>query len=79
MVRPNLRKCFILISIYLLDNNNNNLLVGGIISNKSKKNKVNASKIEMDNVIFSPLDDDKLNTRTVRNDMLMHGIIKLTV
>ncbi len=35
--------------------------------------------MEIDSVIFSPLLDDKLNTKTVRNDMLMQGIIKLTV
>lgn len=50
-----------------------------MISNKSKKNKVNASKIEIDRVIFSPLLEERLKTKTVKNDMLMQGIIKLTV
>jgi hypothetical protein len=33
--------------------------VGGFISDNSRKNTVRASKIDMDNVIFSPLSEGK--------------------
>jgi hypothetical protein len=52
--------------------------VGGIISNKKRKKNVNASKIEMHSVIFSPELDDNKKTRTVKNDIETHGIIRLT-
>lgn len=51
--------------------------VGGIISRNGKKNKVNARRIEIQSVIFSPDFVDKLNTTIVSNPKLKHGIIKL--
>ena len=53
--------------------------VGGIMSSKSIKNKVSASKIEIHNVIFSPEFVDNMNTKTVKNDMLTHGIITFII
>jgi hypothetical protein len=53
--------------------------VGGIMSNNSKKKRVKARRIDMHKVIFSPELLDKLNTSTVRKDMLTHGTIKLTI
>ncbi len=50
--------------------------VGGIISRNGKKNKVNARRIDMQRVIFSPDFVDSENTMIVIKPKLMHGIIK---
>jgi hypothetical protein len=60
-------------------NNGTTKDVAGMISIKSKKNRPRARKIEIDRVTFSPEFDDNKNTRIVKNDMLVHGIIKLTM
>ena len=52
--------------------------VGGIMSNKRRKKSVSASKIEIHNVIFSFESDGIKNTKILKNDILIHGIIKFT-
>ena len=53
--------------------------VGGLISESSKKNIIRASNIEIESVIFSKLSEGRKNTNTVRHDIAIHGIIRLTV
>ena len=53
--------------------------VGGIMSSSKRKKRVSASKIEMHRVTFSPDSDERMNTGTVRKDMLTHGTIRLTM
>lgn len=49
------------------------------MSNKSKKKSVNASKIEIHKVTFSPELAESKNTGTVKKDILTHGTIKFTI
>lgn len=49
------------------------------MSRRSRKKRVSASKIEIHRVTFSPDSDERINTGTVRNDILTHGTIKLTI
>ena len=79
MVRKMESVTICIVNTKYLPNKGTTKLVGGIISRNGKKNSVNASRIEIHKVIFSPLLIDKQNTTIVRRPKLTHGIIKFIV
>jgi hypothetical protein len=79
MVRKMDRANILMVNTRYLPSRGTTRDVGGIMSRKGRKNSVNASKIEMHRVIFSPDLVDKLNTTIVRKPKLRHGMIRLIV
>lgn len=53
--------------------------VGGFISESRRKNIVRATRMDTDSVIFSPLDDGRQKTRTARQEMDTHGMMRFSV
>ena len=69
----------LIVNIKYLTSIGTTILVGGIISIKTKQNRVNASKILTHNVTFSLLFVVNMNTNKVDNDILEHGTSRLTI
>ena len=68
----------VIVNTKYFPNSGTTKLVGGIMSIRSKKKRPRARKIEIESVTFSPEFDDNKNTSMVKNDMHVHGIIRLT-